>query len=365
MGTRTRAYDDRMTDADRCPGVLRPHLAEDGLLIRLRIPGGRTTGTALVALSELAQRHGNGELQLTTRSGLQIRGLQDPVPAELVADLVTLGFLPSARHDRVRNIVASPLTGLFTDRTDLRRVIGDLDAALTSDDDLAELPGRFLFGLDDGTGDVSALPFDLGYRARSTGQGEVLLGSPRCVVDVAADGAVPLLILFARRFMATASATPGRIWHVRDLPGWAEGQAQRIVDDVPQPPPVETPLGIVAGAASVHVPLGLLTPNQAAAVGRVAGSGPVVITPWRGLVIPEAGARLPILLGSGLVADHASGWALVSACVGAPYCARTTLDTRAAATDLVRAGGTQRVHVSGCERRCGAPSVPHRELVAS
>ncbi len=123
------------------------------------------------------------------------------------------------------------------------------------------------------------------------------------------------------------------------------------------------PLGAVAGAASVLVPLGLLTPEQTAAVCRVAGGGPVIITPWRGLIIPDGATGMLRLLEAGLVADAHSGWALVSACVGAPHCARTTLDTRAIALDLVDRGVTERVHVSGCGRRCGAPRVPHRELV--
>ena len=91
-----------------------------------------------------------------------------------------------------------------------------------------------------------------------------------------------------------------------------------------------------------------------------------MITPWRGVIIPGGAARLAELLEVGLVADAGSGWALVSACVGAPHCARTSIDTRAVATGLVLAGDlTERVHVSGCERRCGAPSVAHRELVPS
>ena len=355
-----------MTVADRCPGVLRAHPAEDGLVIRLRIPGGRTTGTALAAVSRLAGRYGNGDLQLTTRSGLQLRGLADPVPAGLVAELVALGFLPSARHDRVRNIVASPLTGI-AGPVDLRPMITELDRAVLADDQLAELPGRFLFVLDDRTGDVSALPFDLGYRSTSAAVGDVLIGSTRCRIPVLATAAVPTLIRLARAFLIDSGAASGRGWHVRDLPGWAESRAEHVL---PEPAPgltpesPEAPLGVVAGAASVQVPLGLLTSTQATALATAAGAGPLVITPWRGVVVPGAAAALPDLVATGLVADPTSGWALVSACVGAPYCSRTSLDTRDAAAELVRGGVSERIHVSGCDRRCGAPTVPHRELVA-
>lgn len=352
-----------MTVADRCPGVLRAHAAADGLLIRLRVPGGRTTGTVLGAVSALAGRHGNGDLQLTSRSALQLRGLPDPVPAALVGALGDLGLLPSTRHDRVRNLVASPFTGLGCDPVDLRTMITELDEALIADAELAELPGRFLFAIDDGAGDVAGRPFDLGYRAIDARSGHVLVGSARCRIPVAARDAVPTLIGLARAFLADRQPT-GRQWHVVDLPGWAEARAV-VVDDAEAPRDPGPRLGAVAGAASVRVPLGMLTPAQARLVAEHLGDDAVVITPDRGLVLPGRAAILPQLVGAGLVADERSGWALVSACVGAPHCARTSLDTRAAAAELVRAGVRERVHVSGCDRRCGAPTVAHRELVAS
>lgn len=353
-----------MTVADRCPGVLRPHPAEDGLLVRLRIPGGQTIGTTLGAVADLAVRYGNGELQLTSRSSLQIRGLVDPVPAELTSELASLGFLPSPRHDRVRNIVASPLTGISGGHADVRGMITELDRALLAEDALAELPGRFLFALDDGRGDVSALPFDLGYLAASPTRGELLLGSSRCRVPVSAAEAVSTLIGLANAFLCAQRAASGRAWHVGELPAWAENHAVRIVDSA-RFVPVEPPLGAVGGAASVHVPLGLLTQRQAAAVVAAAGTGPVVVTPWRGLIVPGAAAELPALVHADLVSNAQSGWALVSACVGAPYCSRTTLDTRSAAIDLVRNGLRERTHVSGCERRCGAPTGSHRAVLPS
>jgi precorrin-3B synthase len=65
------------------------------------------------------------------------------------------------------------------------------------------------------------------------------------------------------------------------------------------------------------------------------------------------------------VVDDETEWAQVSACVGAPFCARARIDTTEVAEALVTAGGPlPRTHVSGCERRCGAPTGEHRDLVA-
>ncbi len=112
------------------------------------------------------------------------------------------------------------------------------------------------------------------------------------------------------------------------------------------------------------MPLGQLTPAQVRTVAALAPEL-VVLTPWRGLVLPQGAQYLDDLVAAGLVADPDSGWARISACVGAPYCARTTVDTRAVATSLVRGGVSEPTHVSGCPRRCGAPTTPHLDLVGA
>ena len=60
-----------------------------------------------------------------------------------------------------------------------------------------------------------------------------------------------------------------------------------------------TPLGAVAGAASIQSPLARLTPAQAATV-EAFRTGSVVITPSRGLVLPGAAHRLPELAAAGV-----------------------------------------------------------------
>jgi precorrin-3B synthase len=350
-----------VTRADRCPGVLRPHLAQDGAVVRVRIPGGQTTGTALGRLSRIAGEFGSGDLQLTSRASLQLRGLPDPLPDGLIRAVRAAGFLPSETHERIRNIVASPLTGISGGAVDVRPLVVELDARLCAQPQLANLPSRFLFAVDDGRGDVSGAHFDLGYRAVDHDQGWLLVGSSDWGVPVLATDALDLLIDLAQQFLRASQGSGA--WHVRDLAGWAMSIPGVRASKLPHAL-TGTTLGAIAGAASVHVPLAMLTPAQAETVEAYA-AGRVVITPSRGLVLPGAARHLAQLAAAGLVADAASPWSALSACVGAPSCQQSLINTRAYATALVQSGSAlRRTHISGCERRCGTPTEPHLDLVA-
>jgi precorrin-3B synthase len=321
--------------------VLRPHQAADGAMVRVRIPGGQTTGDALARLGELAGAYGNGLLQLTSRGSVQIRGLAEVPPNEVADGITAAGFLPSPSHERVRNIVATPFTGLHGGQADLRGMITSLDQALQAEPDLADLSGRFLFVLDDGRGDVITADFDLAYQARGPGGGVIMISSER--VPVSATDAVPTMIEIARRMVREPRRPAVR--RTRGKP--------------------ENPLGSVGAHAGAAVPLGLMTAEQVAAVHWISGGGPIVITPWRGLILPHAADRLADLATAGLIVQDGSPWSMISACVGAPYCASARIETLSLAKRLVQAAGTlPRTHLSGCERRCGAPNHDHLDLVA-
>ena len=154
--------------ADRCPGVTRPWPAEDGSLVRLRVVGGALPASALASLVELAGRFGDGDLHLTKRANLQLRALADPVPDAFVAGVRDAGLLPSPSHELVRNVMVSPLTGRLGGRADLRPVATDSTGCCAPTPRCARLPGRFLFVLDDGRGDLVERTLDLGLSWRST-----------------------------------------------------------------------------------------------------------------------------------------------------------------------------------------------------
>ncbi|QPI62178.1 nitrite reductase [Streptomyces malaysiensis subsp. malaysiensis] len=175
---------------DACPGALRLHPADDGSLARIRVPGGLLTARQAEALGRVSEELGDGRLDITSRGNAQVRGLAAGCGAELAARLRTAGLLPSDRHDRVRNIVASPLSGLDgRGHADVVAWVRELDAALCDDTPtgpagrgelsaLSGLSGRFLFALDDGRGDVTALGADVTLIATADGGAVLRCGGP-------------------------------------------------------------------------------------------------------------------------------------------------------------------------------------------
>jgi precorrin-3B synthase len=272
------------TRPDRCPGVLRPWPADDGGLVRIRLVGGRIRSGSLIALSRVAREYGDGDLHLTGRANLQLRGLplvDDSLPEAVVAAVEATGLLPSRTHDLARNVLVSPLTGLSGGRADLRPVAQALDAALLADPVLGGLPGRFLFVLDDGHGDLLDREPDLGLVALDRHTGQLRIG-PTWGPVVSLDEAPDALPALAREFLAVRGSGADAPWHVAEL---AAALAAPFDPDprLPEPAP-PLAFGSHSGAEHVAVPDGVLTPARVTAL--AARAAELVVTPWRGVVVP-------------------------------------------------------------------------------
>ena len=60
-----------------CPGALRPMESGDGLIVRLKITGGEVSAELASALAQWAEDFGNGQIDLTSRANLQLRGVSE------------------------------------------------------------------------------------------------------------------------------------------------------------------------------------------------------------------------------------------------------------------------------------------------
>ena len=84
----------------------------DGLIVRLR-PRGHLTPAQLLAIAALAERHGNGLIDLTRRANIQMRGVEAESLPALWAALAELDLLDEAAEaEAVRNVLSSPLAGI-------------------------------------------------------------------------------------------------------------------------------------------------------------------------------------------------------------------------------------------------------------
>lgn len=351
------------------------HQAADGGLARVRLPGGLLTPSQLTELAHAAVELGDGKLELTSRANVQFRGISD---GDRLADrLAAAELLPSVSHERVRNILASPLSGRVGGVADVRELIGRLDRALCARPALAELPGRTLFALDDGRGDVTALEPDFGVHAVSAENFALVLAGADTGVRIERSAVVDVLLDAAQVFVELRD----KHWRLAELTDGTD----RTVAALGLRADASAPL---AAGRDEGRPIGWLTQND----GRVALGGalalgvldarlaeflaaidrPLIVTAWRGIIVCDldedaAEQVVRVLAPMGLIFDVSSPWVEVSACIGSPGCNKSYSDVR---TDLTEALERGRVpagrvqHWSGCERRCGRPKGDVLDVVA-
>ncbi len=274
------------TRSDLCPGVRRPWPAQDGALVRLRLIGGEITLAGLTKLAEVAARYGDGDLHLTGRANLQLRGLplvEGALPVEVASALAATGLLPHPTHELVRNVMVSPLSGISGGEADLRPLARSFDDLLCADPALADLPGRFLVVLDDGRGDLQGRTLDLGVMAVDEGRCQVRAGTLGWGDVLSLVDAPAALIALAHAFLAVRGEGSTGAWHVDEL-DQALLTGDRDVRTLRNAGPL--PYGPFDGGEHVEVPEGVLTPALLTSFDDLPETHPLVVTGWNGIVVP-------------------------------------------------------------------------------
>ncbi|GAC1349035.1 MAG: precorrin-3B synthase [Vulcanimicrobiaceae bacterium] len=389
---------------DRCPGAVHAIAATDGALVRVRIPGGYLGATALGALATIAERYGDGRLDITARANVQLRGLLEADLGAVALALAAAGMLPSIAHERVRNIVASPFAGADpSERVDVRPLVAALDRELVSDAALIALPPKFLFAIDGGGRGVDARGADIAARVSDAHGHECpprftvrLAGDARCL-DVGADDLVAVMLALARRalVLAAGAGCSGAAWRLADLP--------RDLDRVPahltpyarpathslSSPRIDPSPGTFDSREPDRVnivpavSLGRLSAFQARVVALLAREhgADVRLGGWHGIAIvgfPRAVLELARerLAAADLALDSGAGFLGVAACAGRGACDAAGADVRRDAAryaSLVAlsfaepnsAAGRWNVNFAGCEKRCAMRRGGDADLVAT
>ncbi|WP_442949486.1 precorrin-3B synthase [Nostoc sp.] len=96
-----------------CPGLFYATPAADGILSRIRIPGGIISSQQCRAIADIAEQHGGGYVDVTNRANLQVREIYTGINAEVLKHLQDMGL---GSHnpvvDHIRNIMTSPTAGI-------------------------------------------------------------------------------------------------------------------------------------------------------------------------------------------------------------------------------------------------------------
>jgi len=377
-----------------CPGVVHAVPAKDGLLLRIRVPGGLMSASQLEAVASLSSLFADANVEITSRANLQLRAVREEDLPEIVTALASAGLFPSPEHDRVRNVVTSPFAGIHLEEfLDTRPLVLELDRQLQAEILFTELHPKFSFGLhgsrqrfsrdlDDlsleACEDRSRLRLSIageptGYSVATENAVDCLVEAARCCIGLAKKANIPIR---AKRIIALPAAVDQLI-----------GSLSPMLVPCPTAPRLPAFVEMIQGAFQagrgdlIHivpsVPLGRLSSQQASVIARVAKQwdGDLRLAPWRGVVLGAMPAMATEsvaeeLRSVGLSWDGRDGFQGIAACAGSTGCDASLADVRGDAALLaqrlsgkaVSSGWT--VNLSGCEKQCARRHGASAELIA-
>jgi ferredoxin-nitrite reductase len=375
-----------------CPDIYHPAVARDGLLTRLRIPGGILNVAQCLAIEQLLATTGLKYVQVTNRANLQLRGLDRDLASGSIASLTAVGLAAATSAvDGIRNLMTSPTAGIDAmELIDVRPVVAAWDEYLTVHPELGVLSNKFSVGFDGG-GSVSILDRPNDVTLLAVSEGEFLLhlamgargDAPVSVgVRLTVDECVPMLGAISRAYLR-GCAELGRKARLREVIESVEAELLRsgvyLTQRGTEAARRSTEEGIFAhlgvfgqkqvglSYVGVVLPLGRWTLEQVRGLRSIAsqyGSGSIRLTPWQNAIVPDIPdgdvaevQGLIEALGLDVGANHVDG--LLTACAGMSGCQFGATDTQGDALALsayleskFQLDQPLNIHVSGCDKSC-------------
>lgn len=402
------------TDDDRFRlkyhGLFHVAPAQDSFMLRLRIPGGILSAHQLRGLAQLAEDHGPGRVDLTTRSNMQVRELQPRDIVHILNRIQSLGLTSrGSGADNIRNITASPITGLDPrELIDVAPLSEAMQAYITNSRDMYDLPRKFNIAFDNG-GSISVVADtnDIGFVAVRVNEGRsipagiyfrvLLCGitghrqfATDCGLLLRLEETIAVAAAMVRVFTQHGDRTDRKKARLKYLiDNWGVERFLEETEKLLAFPLIRIPvseceprgpvdrtahLGIHTQSQrglhyiGVSIPVGQLPVSQMRALATIAeefGTGELRLTVWQNLILPniptthlEATTRA--IAEAGL--DHKAGTVLSGtvACTGNKGCRFAASDTKSHAVALARHLDKRfpildqpiNLHVTGCHHSC-------------
>lgn len=396
-----------------CPGLFYATPAADGILSRIRIPGGIISSQQCRAIADIAEQHGGGYVDVTNRANLQIREIRTGINAEVLKHLQDIG-LGSGNPviDHIRNIMTSPTAGIDPQELiDTRLFVQSWDDYIAAHPALSGLSAKFSVCFDGGgiirvcdrLNDIAfaavlvdgnvyfRLHLSVGAKGQPPSDMGILLPPDECL---------PVLAALADVYLVHSNTTSQGRLRLLDLlntlgcENYLQEVQQRLPfpvlcsetrkDLTPQPPSLAGKgeekyqhIGIHPQRQQglfylgVVLTLGRLESKQMRGLADLAakyGSGTLRLTPWQNLLLTDIPQQWVVdvqreIAFLGLDTSASNIKSALVACSGKKGCAASATDTKNHALALAEYLETRltldcpvNIHFSGCEKSCAQHS---------
>ncbi|MEH2198362.1 precorrin-3B synthase [Nostoc sp.] len=399
-----------------CPGLFYTTPAADGILSRIRIPGGIISTQQCHAIADIADRYGGGYVDVTNRANLQVREIRTGINAEVLKRLQLMGLgSHNSVVDHIRNIMTSPTAGIDPQELiDTRPFVEDWDNYIAAHPALSGLSAKFSVCFDGGgiirvcdrlndilfaavlvNADVYfRLYLSVGAKGQPPSDMGILLTPQQCL---------PVLAALAEVYLAHTNTTNKRRLRLLELLNTlgCENYLQEVQQLLPfplldgetgkylTPQPLKEFSTILPGEGKyqhigIHpqrqrglfyigivLPLGRLESTQMKGLANLAakyGSGTLRLTPWQNLLIADIPQQWVDDVQSeiaflGLDFSTTNIKSALVACSGNKGCTSSATDTKTHALALAEYLETRltldcpvNIHFSGCEKSCAQHS---------
>jgi len=387
-----------------CPGLFYATPAEDGILSRMRIPGGIINSEQCHAIADIADHYGGGYVDVTNRANLQIREIRTLINSEVLNHLQNIGLgCRNSVVDHIRNIMTSPTAGIDPQELiDTRPFVRAWDNYIAEHPALSALSAKFSVCFDGGgIVQVSDRLNDILFAAVLI-DGNVYFRLYLCTgakgqppsdtkILLAPDDCLPVLAALADVYLNHTDINNQRRLRLRDLLNTldCENYLQEVQQRLPFPLsrsetyPVAQKIDANYQHLGIHpqrqkglfyigvvLPLGRVESGQMRGLADIAAkySSEIRLTPWQNLLltdIPQQNLtdvqnQITLL---GLDSSATNIKSSLIACSGNKGCAASATDTKSHALALaeylenrVTLEHPINIHFTGCQKSCAQHS---------